>query len=106
MHNAGVSVALQPALLSGATLVLAPSADVWVVLDLIESTRPKAFRSFRRPSQSGCSTKRAAAMSDLSSVKDFVVGGQKLPVDIAKRLRDELSIAIRQKFGMAEGCSP
>jgi 2,3-dihydroxybenzoate-AMP ligase len=40
---------------------------------------------------------------DLSSLKDFIVGGQKLPVDVAERLRTELGITIRQKFGMAEG---
>ncbi|MFI1164512.1 AMP-binding protein [Streptomyces sp. NPDC020801] len=37
------------------------------------------------------------------SIKDFVIGGQKLPVEVAERLRDELGIADRQKFGMAEG---
>jgi len=44
-----------------------------------------------------------AATADLSSVEDFIVGGQKLPVEIAERLRDELGIALQQRFGVAEG---
>ncbi|MEV3873678.1 AMP-binding protein [Streptomyces sp. NPDC049906] len=103
MHNAGISVALQPALLSGATLALAPSADIGTLLDLIATTRPSviplvppalAIRLLEEP---------ASKTADFSSVKDFIVGGQKLAEEVAHRLRDELGIAVRQKFGMAEG---
>ncbi|MEU9337324.1 AMP-binding protein [Streptomyces sp. NPDC048290] len=103
MHNAGVSLALQPALLSGATLVLAPSADTGTLLDLIERTRPQvlplvppalAIRLLEEP---------RSHRTDLSCLTDFVVGGQKLALEVAERLRDELGIAVRQKFGMAEG---
>ncbi|MCU1646110.1 MAG: hypothetical protein JWN03_6385 [Nocardia sp.] len=103
MHNAGIQVALQPALLSGATLVLSPSADIDMLLDLIEATRPDsmplvppalAIRLLEHP---------RTRTVDLSSLRDFIVGGQKLPVEITERLRDELGIAVRQKFGMAEG---
>ena len=103
MHNAGVSVALQPALLSGATLVLAPSADVGCVLDLIASTRPDAIPLVPPALAIRLLEEARSRDIDLSSLKDFIIGGQKLPVDIAERLRDELGIAIRQKFGMAEG---
>ncbi|MFE6904508.1 (2,3-dihydroxybenzoyl)adenylate synthase [Streptomyces sp. NPDC057717] len=103
MHNAGISVALHPALLSGATLVLAPSASIGTLLDLIEATRPNviplvppalAVRLLKDP---------RSRETDLSSIKDFIVGGQKLPLEIAERLREVLGIKIRQKFGMAEG---
>ncbi|MFE2043182.1 (2,3-dihydroxybenzoyl)adenylate synthase [Streptomyces sp. NPDC059477] len=103
MHNAGVSLALQPALLSGAALVLAPSADIGTLLDLIERTRPQvlplvppalAIRLLEEP---------RSHRTDLSCLTDFIVGGQKLPLEVAERLRDELGIAVRQKFGMAEG---
>ncbi|MFE4373410.1 (2,3-dihydroxybenzoyl)adenylate synthase [Streptomyces sp. NPDC056835] len=103
MHNAGIALALQPALLSGATLALAPSADAGSVLDLIEATRPRviplvppalAIRLLDHP---------RGRTTDLSSISDFIVGGQKLAEDVAERLRDELGIAVRQKFGMAEG---
>lgn len=103
MHNAGVGLALQPAIFSGATLVLAESADVDLILDLVEEHRPDmlplvppalVIRLLDSP--------RAAAM-DLSCVRNFVVGGQRLAVEVAERLRDELGIPVRQMFGMAEG---
>lgn len=103
MHNAGVSVALQPALLSGATLVLAPSADVDDVLDLIETQRPNAIPLMPPALAIRLLDSPRSRGTDLSSLKDMVIGGQKLPAGIAERLRDELGIAIRQKFGMAEG---
>lgn len=103
MHNAGISLAVQPALLTGATLVLAPSTELDEMVALIEQHRPDvlplvppalAIRLLESP------TARAA---DLSSIRDFVVGGQKLPVEVSERLRDELGIRVRQMFGMAEG---
>ena len=103
MHNAGVSLALQPVLLSGATLALPSSAKIDTVIDLIEAERPEviplvppalAIRLLETP---------RAATADLSSLRDFIVGGQKLLLEVARRLRDELGIEVRQKFGMAEG---
>lgn len=103
MHNAGISLAVQPAILSGARLVLAPSADIDGVLALIAEHRTDllplvppalAVRLLESPT---------AHETDLSCVRDFVVGGQKLPVEVAERLRDELGIKVRQMFGMAEG---
>ncbi|MGW4334029.1 AMP-binding protein [Rhodococcus koreensis] len=103
LHNAGIALALQPALLSGASIILAPNARIDLLLDLIESERPTtlplvppalAIRLLEEPRS------RAA---DLSSIRDFIVGGQRLPVEIAERLRDELGISVRQMFGMAEG---
>jgi 2,3-dihydroxybenzoate-AMP ligase len=103
MHNAGISVALQPALLSGATLVLAPSADIDTLIDLIEAERPRSIPLVPPALAIRLLDSPRAATADLSSIEDFIVGGQKLPVEIAERLRDELGIALRQKFGMAEG---
>lgn len=103
MHNAGISLAVQPAILAGSTLVLAPSADVGVMVALIEEHRPDvlplvppalAIRLLESP---------AATPEVLSCVRDFVVGGQKLPEEVAERLRDELGVRVRQMFGMAEG---
>ncbi|MEW1550929.1 (2,3-dihydroxybenzoyl)adenylate synthase [Streptomyces tsukubensis] len=103
MHNAGLSLAVQPAVLAGSCLVLAPSAEITGLLDLVEEHRPDilplvppalAIRLLESPE---------ARRTDLSCVRDFVVGGQKLPAEIAERLRDELGIRVRQMFGMAEG---
>ncbi|MFJ6567607.1 (2,3-dihydroxybenzoyl)adenylate synthase [Streptomyces sp. NPDC091292] len=103
MHNAGVALALQPTLLSGATLVLAPSADVGTLLGLIESTRPEAIPLVPPALAIRLLDDPRSRTADLSSIKDFIVGGQKLAEEVAERLRDELGIAVRQKFGMAEG---
>jgi 2,3-dihydroxybenzoate-AMP ligase len=103
MHNAGISLALHPVLFTGGTLVLAPSADAGTLLDLIAEHRPQllplvppavAVRLLESP---------GAQQADLSCVQDFIVGGQRLPVEIAERLRDELGLGVRQMFGMAEG---
>jgi 2,3-dihydroxybenzoate-AMP ligase len=103
MHNAGISLAVQPSILAGACLVLAPSAQVGALLGLIEEHRPDvlplvppalAIRLLESPE---------ASKVDLSCIRDFVVGGQKLPVEVAERLREELGIQVRQMFGMAEG---
>jgi 2,3-dihydroxybenzoate-AMP ligase len=103
MHNAGVALALQPTLLSGATLVLAPSANVGSLLDLIESTRPEVIPLVPPALAIRLLDDPRSKTADLSSIKDFIVGGQKLAEEVAERLRDELGIAVRQKFGMAEG---
>lgn len=103
MHNAGIALALQPALLSGASIVLAPDARIDRLLNLVEQERPTslplvppavAIRLLEHP---------RAAEADLSSITQFIVGGQKLPIDVANRLRTELALPLRQMFGMAEG---
>lgn len=103
MHNAGISVALQPVLLSGATLVLAPSAAIGTLLDLIEATRPDVLPLVPPALAVRLLEEPRSRQTDLSSITDFIVGGQKLPLEVAERLRDELGIQVRQKFGMAEG---
>lgn len=103
MHNAGISLALQPAMLTGACLILASTAGIAELVGLIERHRPDvlplmppalAIRLLETPE---------ARDANVGSVRDFVVGGQKLPVEVAERLRDELGIDVRQMFGMAEG---
>jgi 2,3-dihydroxybenzoate-AMP ligase len=103
MHNAGINVGLQPALLSGATLVLAPSADIGTMLDLIETYRPVAVPLVPPAVAIRLIEHPRSQTVDFSCIRDFVIGGQKLSTEFATRLRDELGIAIRQKFGMAEG---
>ena len=103
MHNAGISVALQPALLSGATLVLSHSADIDTLLGLIESTRPDALPLVPPTLAIRLLDHPRSRNTDLSSIKDFIVGGQRLAEEVAERLRDELNITVRHKFGMSEG---
>ncbi|WP_031470025.1 AMP-binding protein [Sciscionella sediminilitoris] len=103
MHNAGIALALQPAHLSGARVVLTGKADVDSILDAIEAERPNvlplvppavAIRLLEHP---------RTPTVDLSCIEEFIVGGQKLPLEVADRLENELGLPLRQMFGMAEG---
>ncbi|WP_220507735.1 AMP-binding protein [Amycolatopsis dendrobii] len=103
MHNAGISLALQPSIFTGATLVLSPSADVDTVLDLVAEHQPDVLPLVPPALAVRLLESPRAQQTDFSGLRDFVVGGQRLPVEVAERLRDELGIRIRQMFGMAEG---
>ncbi|KQY55628.1 hypothetical protein ASD30_16455 [Nocardioides sp. Root140] len=103
MHNAGISLAVQPAILAGAQLVLAPSADIESLLELITQHRIDVLPMMPPALAIRLLESPGANAADLGGVREFVVGGQKLPVEVAERLRDELGIRVRQMFGMAEG---
>lgn len=103
MHNAGLALALQPVLFSGSTLVLAPSADIATLLDCVRTYQPRAIPLVPPAVAIRLLEEPAARDVDFSGLVDFVVGGQRLPVEVAERLRDELAIPVRQMFGMAEG---
>lgn len=103
MHNAGTALALQPTLLSGATIVLAPDARVETVQELVTSQRPTSMPLVPPALAIRILDDPLSRDIDWSCVKEFIVGGQYLPVEVAERLRDELGIAVRQMFGMAEG---
>ena len=94
---------MQPALLSGATLILAPSASVPELLDLIGSERPTSMPLVPPALAVRMLEEPRSRQTDLSSIEQFLVGGQALPTGVSERLRDELGIAVRQMFGMAEG---
>lgn len=103
MHNAGISVALQPALLTGATLLLAPSASTETVLDLIETHQPTTFPLVPPGVAIRILEHPRSRSTNFGSLAEIIVGGQKMPQEIVHRLSGELSIDIQQKFGMAEG---
>jgi 2,3-dihydroxybenzoate-AMP ligase len=103
MHNAGIGVGLQPALLSGATLLLSPSASTETVLGLIDTYAPTSFPLVPPAVAIRILEHAHSKTTDFSSITEFIVGGQKMPQEIVQRLRSELSINIQQKFGMAEG---
>lgn len=103
MHNAGIALAVQPAFLSGSTLILAPSASVPQLLDLIESERPTSMPLVPPALAVRMLEEPRSRQIDLSTIEQFLVGGQALPTEVSERLRDELGIRVRQMFGMAEG---
>src|SRR5690606_7136016 len=102
-HNAGIALAVQPAMFSGASLILAPSASVPQLLDLIAKERPTSLPLVPPALAVRLLEEPRSRSTDLSCIEQFIVGGQALPEEVALRLRDELGIAVRQMFGMAEG---
>lgn len=103
MHNAGISLAVQPAILSGSRLVLAPSADALELISLIERHHPQVLPLVPPALAIRLLDTPGVTREALRDIESFVVGGQVLPVEVAARLRDELGIEVRQMFGMAEG---
>ncbi|MFI7441635.1 (2,3-dihydroxybenzoyl)adenylate synthase [Nonomuraea indica] len=103
MHNAGISLVIQPAVLAGARVILAPTPAIPDLLAAIEQHRPDVLPLMPPALAIRLLAAPQVRDADLSSVRDFVVGGQKLPGEVAERLRDELGIQVRQMFGMAEG---
>lgn len=103
MHNAGISLALQSSIVAGAHLVLLPDARIEGILDAIEGY-PTVSIPLVPPALAIrlLETPRATEV-DYGSLSAFVVGGQRLPAEIAEQLRDRLGIRVRQMFGMAEG---
>ena len=103
MHNAGIALALQPVLLTGGCLVLTPSADVEVIHEQLIAQRPDVMPLVPPAVAIRMLDSGIFSRDDMACVRDFVVGGQRLPVEIAERLSEELGISVRQMFGMAEG---
>lgn len=103
MHNAGIAAAMQPAHLSGATFVLAPGADIGTAVGLIASERVTALPVVPPAIAIRLLDYAADHPVDLSSVRQFIVGGQKLPGEVFDQLEDRLGLHVLQMFGMAEG---
>ncbi|MGI5329359.1 (2,3-dihydroxybenzoyl)adenylate synthase [Actinomadura nitritigenes] len=103
MHNAGISLALQPAHLTGATVILTDDAAPGTILDAIDAHRPQVLPLVPPAVAIRLLDASHRRKADLSCVTAFVVGGQRLPTEIAHRLETELGVRCRQMFGMAEG---
>lgn len=103
MHNAGIALALQPAIFSGSQVILAPDAGVNGILELIAAWRPTSMPLVPPAVAIRLLSDPRTARTDLSCLEQFIVGGQKLPGEVAHRLRDDLGLPLRQMFGMAEG---
>lgn len=103
IHNAGISAAMQPAHLRGATFVLGDATDAGSVLETVEREGvtdlpvvPPAIllRILDHPDR---------AKHDLSSLRRLIVGGQRLAPETAERMEQELGLRCLQMFGMTEG---
>ncbi|WP_236793766.1 (2,3-dihydroxybenzoyl)adenylate synthase [Amycolatopsis sp. GM8] len=100
MHNAGIALCVLPAMLTGATVVLAPRADAEVIAGFVERERvtdmvANATVAYRLLES------EAARAADLSSLVRLNVGPQ--TPEYAARLESELGIRALGVFGMGEG---
>lgn len=103
IHNAGTVAAIQPAHLVGATFVLSPSANPAKFVPLIESESVTDVPVVPPAILIRLLDYEDRDDYDLSSLKRFVIGGQKLPPEFADAIEDELGLPCLQMFGMGEG---
>jgi len=103
MHNAGIAAAMQPAHWAGAAFVLAPGADPATVFELVKGERVTTIPLAPPAVVIRLLDHAAATGADLHGVKLMLVGGQKLPLEVAERIEPELRLPCAQMFGMAEG---
>jgi 2,3-dihydroxybenzoate-AMP ligase len=103
IHNAGISAAMQPAHAVRATLVLAPQPDPATIMKLIQRERVQVLPVVPPAVLLRLLEHEERERYDLSSLRQLIVGGQKLPSELADRMERELGIPCLQMFGMAEG---
>ncbi|MEU4344126.1 AMP-binding protein [Nocardia sp. NPDC023852] len=86
----------------GGTLILAESPDPGITFDLIE--RHRVTDTGLVPGVALVWVELAPGGSaDLSSLRRVVIGGSKLPLELARRVEPALGCQLHQAFGMAEG---
>jgi 2,3-dihydroxybenzoate-AMP ligase len=103
IHNAGIAAAMQPIHFVGGRLVLPQRADPDEMLSLIESERVDTMPVVPPAVIARLLDHDRLDDYERSSLREVIVGGQKLPSELADRIETELGIACQQMFGMAEG---
>ncbi len=102
MHNFPLAAAVQPGMLFGGRLVLAPSPDAELVFPLIERERVTWICAVPAMVVSWLNDARFAGV-DFSSLRSLAVGGQRLNPEPARRVVREIGPVVTQVYGMAEG---
>ncbi len=103
MHNAGIAAAMQPAHWAGAAFVLAPAADPATMVDVVAREGVTCIPLVPPAVVIRLLDHATATGRDLQGVRTMLVGGQKLPAEVAVRIEPELKVPCGQMFGMAEG---
>ncbi|MFE4754971.1 (2,3-dihydroxybenzoyl)adenylate synthase [Streptomyces mirabilis] len=103
MHNAGTVAAMQPTHLAGGTFVIGPGAETGPLLELIARERVTVVPVVPPAVAIRILEDERARHTGLSSIRRFVLGGQRPSEDLIERLDSELGIRALQMFGMAEG---
>lgn len=101
-HNWTLTHGLLATFHAGGTLILAESPDPGSAFDLIE--RHGVTDTGLVPGVALVWVELAPdAAADLSSLRRVVIGGSKLPLELARRVEPALGCQLHQAFGMAEG---
>lgn len=103
MHNAGIAAAMQPAHWAGATFVLGVSAGVAAVFETVRRERVTTIPLLPPAVVIRLLDHASTTGDDLRPVERMLVGGQKLPAEVAERIEPVLKVPCGQMFGMAEG---
>jgi 2,3-dihydroxybenzoate-AMP ligase len=103
IHNAGIAAAMQPSHAVGARLVVPSRPDPASMMSLIERDRVQVIPVMPPALLLRLLEEPRRREFDLSSLTHVIVGGQKLPLEVAHAVEAELGIPCLQMFGMAEG---
>lgn len=103
MHNAGTAAAMQPVHLVGGAFVVAPSADPAPLLELIAREQVTVVPVVPPAVAIRMLEHDRARLTDLRSIRRFVLGGQRPSEELIERLEKDLGVRALQMFGMAEG---
>ncbi|MGX1807185.1 (2,3-dihydroxybenzoyl)adenylate synthase [Nocardia sp. NPDC055321] len=101
-HNWTLTHGMLATFHAGGRLVLAPSPDPSVAFEIIE--RQRITDTGLVPGAALAWVESAPYYDfDLSSLRRIVIGGTKLPTELARRVEPALGGKVHQAFGMAEG---
>ncbi len=101
MHASGLSCSTLPALLTGATTVLTPVFDACEVLDAIE--RHRCTWGLGLPAMMQFLTvEQERHPRNVSSLRDWVAGGDAVPVNLQERFQRYFSVPLREGYAMSE----
>ncbi|MGH7934261.1 MAG: (2,3-dihydroxybenzoyl)adenylate synthase [Candidatus Binataceae bacterium] len=102
LHNFPLAGAVQPGLLFGAKVVLAPAPDAETVFGLVERERVSWICAVPAMVVSWLNDPRIGR-AKLSSLRSLAVGGSRLNPEPARRVLGEIGPVLTQVYGMAEG---
>jgi long-chain acyl-CoA synthetase len=101
MHTSGVNILLLPTLIAGGSVALLPTFDPAALLDLIESRR--CTFAFALPAgMQFVAAEQERRPRDLSSMRNWLSGGDVVPVSLQERWKQLCACPIVEGYGMSE----
>lgn len=101
MHTSGLNVLLLPTLITGGSVVLLPTFDPAGLLDLLESRR--CTFTFALPAgMQFVAAEQERRPRDLSSMRNWLSGGDSVPVGLQQRWKSLSDCPLVEGYGMSE----